>query len=396
MAAPRALVIGGGIGGLAAAVALRRVGIGADVFERAPEIREVGAGLSLWSNAVVALRCLGLEEAVRRSGSPVLRMRTLSADGRTLTETSLEDVARKAGAPSLCAHRADLQRVLAEALPPSAVHTGRECTGVRQEGGRVVARFADGREEAGDLLVGADGIRSAVRAALFGPAEPRYAGYTCWRGIARFEHPDLPPGLALFAVGRGTQMGLFQCGPGRVYWFVTRNAPAGTTSPPGGNRRAVLDLLDRWPPVLRAAVEAADEAAVFQNDIIDRPPTRDWGTGRVTLLGDAVHATTPNLGQGACQALEDAVVLADRLRGSTDIPAGLRAYEDARRDRTAMVVKRSRALGSVFQWQNPLAVWLRNRLFTLKVGERQGVQFLETLLCHPLPELPPAGAAAAS
>lgn len=383
----RALVIGGGIGGLAAAVALRRVGIEAEVFERAPEIREVGAGLSLWSNAVLALRRLGLDEAVLALGSQVGRVRTLSDDGRPLDEIDLEPLARQAGAPSVCAHRADLQGVLAGALPPDTVHTGAECIGVELQGDRVTAHFAGGRIEEGDLLIGADGIHSAVRASLFGHSKPRYAGYTCWRGVANLEHPGLPPELSLLLLGAGTQVGLWRCGSGRVYWFIASHAPQGQADPPEGASAALLRAFESWHPVLAAALSATEGSAVFRNDIIDRPPTRGWGEGRVTLLGDAAHPTTPNLGQGACQALEDAVVLADSLATSAETAVALRRYERLRQPRTALVTRQSWLAGRVLQWQSTLGVRLRERMVRAPIVRRRGEVLLEELLCYPLPEL---------
>jgi 2-polyprenyl-6-methoxyphenol hydroxylase-like FAD-dependent oxidoreductase len=167
------LVIGGGIGGLAAAVALGRVGVPATVFERAPVIQEVGAGLSLWSNAVKALRRLGLEERVLPLGSVVERVRTITQGGRFLNETDIGGLGRRAGASSICVHRADLQRVLAEAIPSGRLHTGRTCVGFAQDSRGVTAAFAEGGPAGGTVLVGADGIRSAVRDQLLGKSEPR-------------------------------------------------------------------------------------------------------------------------------------------------------------------------------------------------------------------------------
>lgn len=384
-----ALIIGGGIGGLAAAVALRKVGIDATVFERAPEIREVGAGLSLWSNAVKALRRLGLEERVVALGSVIERVRTVTANGEMLSETDIGALSRCCGAPSICAHRADLQRTLADAIEPAQLRTGRTCVGVEQDGTSVSVRFDGSPAERGAFLIGADGIHSVVRDQLFGKSAPRYAGYTAWRGIAHFQHADLPDGLSFFALGRGTQIGLFHCGPGRVYWFVTKNAPAGSLVPAGQHKKELLNTFKDWLPLVPAVIEATEEAAIFQNDIIDRPPTWPWGNGRVTLLGDAIHATTPNLGQGACQALEDAVVLADSMRHASTIEAGLRAYEQRRRERTAMVTKQSWSLGKVFQFQNPIAVWLRNWSMQTRYGQRRGERLFEELLGHELPELSP-------
>lgn len=388
------LVVGGGIGGLAAAVALRRVGIPASVYERAPEVREVGAGLSLWANAVKALRRLGLEDEVLDRGSPIQVALTRTDRGETLSEAPIADLSRRAGAPSVCAHRADLQQLLASALEPGQVHLNATCTGFGQDGGGVTVRFADGSTARGALLVGADGIRSAVRDALLGPSEPRYAGYFAYRGIARGEFPELPPGRIEFAVGRGAQIGLLRCGPGRVYWFATVNAPAGTPAPdPDALKTEAAKRFAGWYAPIPAVIAATEATALMRNDIIDRPPTWPWGRDRVTLLGDAVHPTTPNLGQGACQALEDAVVLADCLRRRGVTEAGLREYESARRDRTAMVTRRSWSLGKMFQLENRLAIGARNWVFRRRIGERQGLKLFEELLGHDLPELTPGGRA---
>lgn len=384
----RVVVVGGGIGGLAAGVALRRVGHEVQVLERADELREVGAGLSLWSNAVLALRRLGVEAPVVAGAAPLEAFATLDARGRLLAETALAQVVARAGAPSVCAHRADLQRALADALGRERVRTGAACAGVeaRDDGARVL--LAGGEALEADVVVGADGIRSAVRASLLGPAEPRYAGYTAWRGVARgFEHPELPRGRGLFCMGRGVQLGVMGCGQGRTYWFITANAPQGGTDPEGGAKAAAQAAVAGFTDVARAAVAATAPDAVFRNDIIDRPPTRDWGRGRVTLLGDAVHATTPNLGQGACQALEDAVVLAHALKRAPDPTAALRAYEAARRDRTAFVQTTSWRLGRLFQAESRLVCWLRDASTASSLGKRQGDATLERLLVTSLPEL---------
>jgi 2-polyprenyl-6-methoxyphenol hydroxylase-like FAD-dependent oxidoreductase len=385
----RVLVVGGGIGGLAAAVALRRVGIRVSVFERAPEIREVGAGLTIWSNAVKALRQLGVDQKVIALGAILELNKTITPDGKVLSEQNVAEAFAEAGAPCLVAHRADLQRTLLEALPAEEVHTDHACLGFEQSTDGVVARFGNGREERGDLLIGADGIRSVVRESVLGKSEPVYEGYTCWRGIAHFQHRDLPMGQGYFLLGRGTQMGLFHCGLGRVYWFVSRNAPQGTFDREGPHRSKVIASFPIWPEVFRSAIEATEESAILPGDIIDRDPSPVWGKDRVTLLGDAIHATTPNLGQGACQALEDAVVLAHCLRTIPEPIQALRTYEDMRRDRTAMVTRQSRSLGKVFQMQNWLMVKVRNWIFRSRFGNNRARKLFAELLCYNVPTLTP-------
>ncbi len=376
----KALIIGGGIGGLATAVALGRVGVEAEVFERAPEIGEVGAGLSLWSNAIKMLRAIGLDEEVVSLGSTIERSSTLRDDGRLIDATPIGDLSRRSGAPSVCVHRAELQGVLMRAVSDGRLWAGRECVGFDQDGSGVTARFADGSVATGDVLAGADGLRSAVRKAVHGPVAPRPAGYSAWRGIAPIDHPDIPAGSTFLILGPGCQVGLFPCGPGRVYWFATRDEAPPASDRPGPHKGEILDHLGRWWRPIREVIEATPEAAVLKNPIFDRPPVRNWGRGRVTFVGDAIHPTTPNLGQGACQALEDAVALADSLRPGGDPVANLRRYEHSRTIRTAMVVNQSRALGRILQWQNPLLVSLRTLLLRTPLSRRQAGALFETLL----------------
>lgn len=387
----RAAVIGGGIGGLAAAVALERVGIAVEVFERAPELREVGAGISLWSNAVRALARLGVAERALARGQTFERAASHDGRGRLLSETRLDELVRAAGAPCLGIHRADLQRSLAEALAPERLHCGRACVGVEAGERSAAALFADGSRVEADLVIGADGIHSAVREALAPAGPPRFAGYGAWRGVAPLAHPALAEGRTLFLMGRGYQSGLLGLGGERTYWFLTRNGPAGERVPEGARRAAALALLRGAPPAWREVVEATPESALLWNDIVDRPPAWVWGRGRATLLGDAIHPTTPNLGQGACMALESAVVLAatlrDHLARGRDPRWALREYEDARRPRTAWVQDTSWAMGRMFRAEAPLACWLRDALTRSPLGRWQAEGIMRRLLLHPLPEL---------
>ena len=387
----RALIVGGGIGGLAAAVALRRVGISATVFEKAPQIAEVGAGLSLWSNAVLALRRLGLEARAIAAGSPIERARSFLASGRPNGTFDLAGLAEKAGAVSLCIHRAELQRILlgaAAAGDPDAVRTGRDCVGFAADPDGITARFADGSTEYGDVLIGADGIHSVVRRQLFGAQQPRAAGYFAWRGIATGDVASLLPAAeAIVVLGRGSQAGFFHCGEGAVYWFLTGNPRSAPRPRAQANRAAALAAIAAWRVPVHGFIEATEEDAILRNDVIDRPPQREWGIGRATLLGDAIHATTPNLGQGACQALEDAVVLADALRQGASPEAGLRDYEARRRNRTRFVIEQSWRLGRMAQTASPIAIWLRDLLGSSPLARRSSEKLFERLLCVDLPEL---------
>jgi FAD-dependent urate hydroxylase len=385
----RALIIGGGIGGLAAAIALQRVGIDVAVFEKAAKITEVGAGLSLWSNALLALQRLGLERAALEAGSIIEQVQTFLATGESFGNIDFAALGKKAGAPSICLHRAALQRLLLDtALTANSdsIQTDRECIGFETTACGICAVFSDGSRKEGDVLIGADGIHSIIRKQLFGNERMQFAGYLAWRGITE-RASWLPEGRALAVIGRGSQAGCFHCGKENSYWFLTRNAAPHSRSGRRGNRAEAIECIKSWRVPFLSVVEATEESAILRNDVVDLPARRVWGSGRVTLLGDAVHATTPNLGQGACQALEDAVVLADALRRSSSPEAGLRSYEARRRGRANLVIRQSRRTGYVAQLANPVGVWLRDALGSTSLAQKQTERLFELLLCVDLPHL---------
>jgi 2-polyprenyl-6-methoxyphenol hydroxylase-like FAD-dependent oxidoreductase len=366
----KVVVAGGGIGGLTATIALRRAGFEVVVFERATELREVGAGLLLAANAQKALAKLGLAEAVARLGTPASAGEIRSWRGHVLASIPAAELEKKIGTSSAAVHRADLQALLVREVEDGTLRLGTEVEAFEQDESGVRVLFADGGQESADILIGADGLRSRVRAGLFGPKEPRYAGYTAWRAVVEPNEDLLPWGAGFESWGRGTRFGCAHVGRGRVYWFATANAPeGGKDAPPGspaGAKATLSHLFSGWHRPVVDLVEAAEEGTILRTDIYDRVPLGErWGTGRVTLLGDAAHPMTPNLGQGACQAIEDAVVLARCLgeRGAT--VESLRSYERLRSDRVAMVVRRSRRVGSIGQVKNPAICWLRDRALAM-------------------------------
>lgn len=355
--ARRALVIGGGIGGLATGIALRRQGWAVTVFERTPELCEVGAGLGIWANAVHALGRLGVADQIRAMRPPAPSGGVYDWRGRPIMSESSVALERRVGEISVVLHRAELLELLYQALGPEHVRLGMPCAFVSQDETGVTATFDDGSRTDGDLLVGADGIRSAVRAQLVGDGEPVYAGYTAYRGVANFDPARIEAGEYW---GPGRRFGMAPMAGGRVYWWATRNAHAGERLAPADAHNLLSASFAGWADPILALIAATDPTAVLQNDIADRPPLRRWTAGRVTLLGDAAHPTTPNLGQGACLALEDAVALADALAAHDDIPTALRHYEQLRIPRTSRVVLQSRRLGQIGQWSNPLARGVRD------------------------------------
>ena len=350
-------MIGAGIGGVAAGIALRRAGLDVEVYERAGTIADLGAGISLWANAIHALKALGLSSVVDAVSTPYSTAGLRSWNGEVLSAFPAADLQQRFGVFCIIMHRAELQTMLLDAFGRPRVHFGARCTGFGQDASGVWAEL-DGRAHArGDFLVGADGLYSVVRSAIHGSSPPVYAGYTAWRAIVRFDTEQVK---ASESWGRGARFGQVPMSGSRVYWFATQNVREGERLPEEKTR--LRHLFRGWHEPIEALVEQTDESAILRNDIYDRPPLRRWGVGRVTLLGDAAHPMTPNLGQGACQALEDAVALAQAVAEGPDILSALRSYEARRIPRVNRLVKQSRRVGRIGQLENPLAIGVRDAL----------------------------------
>jgi 2-polyprenyl-6-methoxyphenol hydroxylase-like FAD-dependent oxidoreductase len=346
----RAVVVGAGIAGLASALALTRTGWEVEILERAPELTEVGAGLSLWPNALRALDALGVGDAVRNRSALAGQAGIRNPAGRWLTRTDTADIELRYG-PTVMIHRADLLAVLRDAVPAGALHPGATVTSVRPDG---TVQHSGGQSQA-DLVIGADGLRSVTRTSVWPAAPaPRYAGYAAWRLVT----PPLPPPAAAETWGRGQRFAAFPLSDGRLYCYATANAPAGSAN---GGLEELRRRFGGWHDPIPALLDATDPRAVLYNDLYELPPLAAYVSGKVALAGDAAHAMTPNLGQGACQALEDAAVLGRVVASG----AGLDAYDRQRRSRTQMISRRSHQIGAISQWSSPVAVRLRHAMLRL-------------------------------
>ncbi|MEU1020288.1 FAD-dependent monooxygenase [Streptomyces sp. NPDC005898] len=366
-ATPKALIIGAGIGGLATAATLRRAGIEVQIFEKAPELRPGTTAVSLMSNAILALRTLDIDIApgLAKRGEVFDELKFRTRRGLPIRALPFRDLADRLGAANYAVHRADLQQTLLDAIgDDQEIELNASATGFTTGDDGVEVTFEDGRTATGDILIGADGFNSAIRRQV-APADdgPRSGGYACWLATVPFDHPRLTKGYAAHYWGRGQRFGLADIGHGRAYWWATKNVPPGASGHLRRGKEGLAGLFAGWADEVREAIRVTPEETIVRITAQDRPFLARWGTGRMTLLGDAAHPMLVSLGQGAALAIEDAVVLAQHLKGATDLPAALRGYEDERRPRTEALVGAARALSLTEQLEGPFSALGRDLYF---------------------------------
>jgi 2-polyprenyl-6-methoxyphenol hydroxylase-like FAD-dependent oxidoreductase len=377
-------IIGGGIGGLTTAIALRQLGFQADVYEQAPVLLDVGAAIAVWPNAMRVLEHLGLVTQVLEHSGVMNEIHWLDQNGRSINKVRLAEP-DSTSPPAVALHRADLQHILLSALPPASVHLGSSLIDYKQQEQDVEAHFSNGHSNTSDFLIGADGVHSRVRTQLLGDSSPIYRGYTVWRGIASSIPASVTPGAAIELHGKGKRFGIGPVGPGRIGWWASANA-ANTSQKAeerSGDRKTwkqgesvsthrshdtkgeLLRLFDGWYRPVVQLIESTPSASVLKTGAFDRVPSKIWGDRRITLLGDAVHPTTPNLGQGGCMAIEDAMLLARCFEKFGSEEEALRTYEALRSRRTAAIARYSRIYGTVGQWENIFARGFRRAMLSL-------------------------------
>ena len=344
----RVLIIGGGIGGLTAALALQQKGIRVAVYEQVPQLGEVGAGVTITPNSCHALNHLLGEDVVERiCHVPASGAIKHYLSGETLIDTRRGDGPKKQYGAHYCqVHRADLHDTLAAAVranDPDCLHVAHQFTGLEESVDGITARFANGATATGDILVGCDGIRSAVRQALWGEEEIKFTGFVAFRGLvptAALEPAFREPDSAAFA-GRGHTFTRYKVRQGTLYNFVafTRRDEweAEGWSEPAAREEMLAEFHD-FAPEVQAIMRAVPDDQLFKWGLFDRPPLERWTKGRATLLGDAAHPMTPFLAQGAAMAIEDGLILARALEASADWHEALERYEKARYDRGTYVM----------------------------------------------------------
>ncbi|MTD25959.1 FAD-dependent urate hydroxylase HpxO [Erwinia sorbitola] len=352
----KAIIIGAGIGGMCAAIALKRCGIDSVVFEAVKEIKPVGAAISIWPNGVKCLNYLGMKDALRAIGGPMHYMAYKDyQSAETLTQFSLEPLVQDSGERPYPVARAELQAMLLDNWGRDKVQFGKRVSRVEQQSDSVTAYFDDGTTASGDLLIACDGTHSVIRQSVLGhAAERRYAGYVNWNGLVEIDESLAAADHWTTFVGEGKRVSLMPIAGNRFYFFFDVPLPKGLAE----DRRSLRDDLSRyfsgWAAPVQHLIAQLNPETTNRVEIHDIEPFARLVHGRVALLGDAAHSTTPDIGQGGCAAMEDAVVLAMALQSnSLSIEDSLLRYQLKRADRVKELVLKARKRCDVTHAKDP-------------------------------------------
>ena len=357
----RVIIIGGGIGGLTAAVALHKQHAEVLVYEAASEFKPLGAGIGLGANAMQDLKAIGIGADIFAQGTPIHTQIFKDATGKILNTIDFAKFKAQYGHENIAIHRADLHQTLLDALPRHTVRFGKRCVHVSEHHDGVVAVFNDGTSVKGDLVIAADGIHSNLRKQFYPTADPRFAGYTCWRGLTTNDGL-VEAGVSCELWARKGRFGYAPMQDGQVYWFACVNTKPDNAFYAELTNEQLAYQFRNFPQEVGALIAKTEQAQTLHHDIYDIKPINRFVFGRTVLLGDAAHATTPNMGQGAGQAIEDAITLAKNLAQYSRKEA-LQRYEKQRVAHTKKVVRLSRQIGWAAQWSSPFATTFRDKVF---------------------------------
>jgi 2-polyprenyl-6-methoxyphenol hydroxylase-like FAD-dependent oxidoreductase len=354
----KVVVAGGGVGGLTVALALSRAGVEVEVHEKYDHLQSRATGFTIWSYAIRHLLDLGVDgDTLARLGSAIEVTEIRSRHGRLIESLPVGEVSRRLGAPTYDIQRHGLQEALIEALGADKVRMGSEVVGVEQDGDSATLLLADGGRASGDVVIAADGAHSVLRDRVCGEHRAlRYSGFSGWSAVLPFTHELLPERHHVEIWEKGSKGGVADVGGGHARWYAIQRAPAGGTST---DKTEILTHIDGWYELLADAVNATPAEGIVRTEAWDLAPLKSWRDGRVVMLGDAAHATTPFAAMGACMAIEDADLLG-RLLVEQPYEAAVAQYETERKESAEAVVKHGRRMGHMTQLQSTVALWLRD------------------------------------
>ncbi|MBI6550295.1 FAD-dependent monooxygenase [Xenorhabdus lircayensis] len=350
---PTALIVGTGIGGLSAAIALKKIGWAVQLFEKSDSLRTTGSGLSVMSNASAAMKkLLGIDLDLERYGAEIQNFEMRHKSGLLLKRLPMQEISNQQGTPSVCISREKLHQALLDQLGDVNVTFGKRAADYVETTDGIQLNFDDGTVSHGDILVGADGFYSSIREAIGTTSIIQEAGYICWLSLVKYSHPQITPGYVVHYWGSGKRIGIIDIGNGWVYWWGTANMLPHEAKSWQGTNKDVAEFYTGWPDIVHDIILATDSTSIIAVDAKDRTFPETWTKGRVTLLGDAAHPMYTSLGQGAGLSIEDAAVLGYTLRNTDDYAEALKKYEAIRQPRARAIVDASRALSEIEQYDS--------------------------------------------
>lgn len=352
-------IIGAGIGGLTTALALQRRGIGVVIYESASAIKPVGAGIIMANNAMQVFQQLGLKSSIEKAGNKISRLRITDPQLTDLSVIDLHPFEDKYGVHNVAIHRGELQRILTEAVGYEHIHLSKRVSKIEKNEDFTI-HFEDNTSVKSQILIGADGLKSVVRNQLFEKSELRNAHQFCWRGVGEIELHERHHHAPVEAWGKGKRFGFVKISDKKVYWYALVNSLSFNT-----NSVNLLETFREFHPDILEIIANTPNAQIIESEIIDLKPIPQWHSDHVCLIGDAAHATTPNMGQGACQAVEDAYVLGKLLDKGLPLEKTFADYQRLRQKKARMIVNTSWQTGKLSQLENEWGIWARNTLLKL-------------------------------
>ncbi|MCH6264473.1 FAD-dependent monooxygenase [Neobacillus citreus] len=368
------IIAGGGITGLTSAIALQKEGFRVKVLERTKELKEVGAGLGLGANAWKGLARLEITNDLEAKCNLIKSTKFLDQEGNLISEMDIERLNQKYGVAYVTVHRAELQKALVQHLQPGTLELGKKIIHFEQSETGVTIYLENGNTLEGDALIAADGIHSTVRKICFPNIKPRYSGYTCWRAVVNVPKEKDLSGEFTETWGTKGRFGIVPLNNNQIYWFACVNAPYQSKDLLDFTTNDLYHLFQTYHSPVPEIIKCTNDNDLIWNDIIDIKPMNRFAFNKILLIGDAAHATTPNIGQGAGQAIEDALILSQVLKSNRNMEEAFTEFENLRISKTKKIVNLSWRIGKAAQLDNRLLISIRNsimRRLPSKIQEKQ-------------------------
>jgi 2-polyprenyl-6-methoxyphenol hydroxylase-like FAD-dependent oxidoreductase len=349
-------IIGAGIGGLTTALTLKQRGLNVNIYESSAEIRPVGAGIIIANNAMQVFQKLGIQDKIEKAGNKISSMKITDTQLNEISVVDLTEYEKKYGVHNIAIHRGELQKILANEIGYDNIKLSKRLSKI-EKAELFKLTFEDNSTIESKLIIGADGIKSVVRNQLFEENTLRNANQICWRGICEIDLPEKYHNELNEAWGKGKRFGFVKISDEKVYWYALTNSKKVKI-----DEVNLTEMFKEFHNDVLNIVSATSKGQVIVSDIIDLKPIDKWQSENVCLIGDAAHATTPNLGQGACQAIEDAYVIGKLLDNGIELENTFKEYENLRRKKAHTIVNTSWTVGKMAHIENGFGIWLRNTI----------------------------------